>query len=207
MKTNRSDEGLTTDSNSCRRKKNLSEVFPTPNVWLSSSVYSYGAQLVSGRHEFEPEPMGSKPDFFKTPFYSDKIAFHLRGSFLCLTLSRVHGFTWFGLRCQHRVLTMQLDMLPCHFPDRLPCLFYQQPSLGDVFTDSNSKCDVWTQTTSDRPDCVKITRHTEVLITTRFINWWRRWYNILLFWNLKRRGKERELRGFSILNLTLAPLS
>lgn len=143
MKTNRSDEGLTTDSNSCTRKKNLSEVFPTPNVWLSSSVYSYGAQLVSGRHEFEPEPMGSKPDFFKTPFYSDKIAVHLRGSFLCLTLSRVHGFTWFRLRCQHRVLTMQLDMLPCHFPDRLPCLFYQQPSLGDVFTDSNSKCDVW----------------------------------------------------------------
>ena len=164
MKTNRSDEGLTTDSNSCTRKKNLSEVFPTPNVWLSSSVYSYGAQLVSGRHEFEPEPMGSKPDFFKTPFYSDKIAFHLRGSFLCLTLSRVHGFTWFGLRSQHRVLTMPLDMLPCHFPDRLPCLFYQQPSLGDVFTDSNSKCDVWAQTTSDRPDCVKITRHTEVQI-------------------------------------------
>lgn len=98
MKTNRSVEGLTTDSNSCTRKKNLSEVFPTPNVWLSSSVYNYGAQLVSGRHEFEPEPMGSKPDFFKTPFYSDKIAFHLWGSFLCLTLSRVHGFTWFGIK-------------------------------------------------------------------------------------------------------------
>ena len=138
MKTNRSDEGLTTDSNSCTRKKNLSEVFPTPNVWLSSSVYSYGAQLVSGRHEFEPEPMRSKPDFFKTPFYSDKIAVHLRGSFLCLKLflefTVLHGL---GLRSQHRVLTMPLNMLPCHFPDRLPCLFYQQPSLGDVFTDSN----------------------------------------------------------------------
>ena len=122
MKTNRSDEGLTTDSNSCTRKKNLSEVFPTPNVWLSSSVYNYGAQLVSGRHEFEPEPMGSKPDFFKTPFYSDKIAVHLRGSFLCLTLSRVHGFTWFGLRCQHRVLTLSrstpLPFLPTTIPGR-----------------------------------------------------------------------------------------
>ena len=164
MKTNRSDEGLTTDSNSCTRKKNLSEVFPTPNVWLSSSVYSYGAQLVSGRHEFEPEPMGSKPDFFKTPFYSDKIAVHLRGSFLCLTLSRVHGFTWFGLRCQHRVLTMQLDCCHVTFPIDSPAFFTNNHSLETYSLTQTPSVMFEPQTTSDRLDCVKITRHTEVLI-------------------------------------------